>query len=119
MAFSRIDTGELIVLAYDFGKVAAVSTSLTRVAVRKTAVDIKSSARSFAAVDSGNMKDQIHTRATGELSSEVTADAEYSYWVENGTSTMAAQPFMRPAADKHEPAFEKAMEQILGRALGG
>lgn len=119
MAGFDIDVGQVILLSAELGAAASASEAMARVAVRKTAADVKSTARTIVPVDLGNLKRSIHTRATGKLSSDVTADASYAFWVENGTSKMSAQPYMRPSADRHEAAFYQAMEQIAGRALGG
>lgn len=119
MAGFNIDARELIELAGALAKVPDGAEKLARVAVRKTARDIKSSAQSIAPVDTGNLKSNIRTTAVTPLSSDVTADTPYAVFVESGTSRMAAQPFMRPAADHHATAFEQAMAEIAGRALNG
>lgn len=119
MAGFSIDSSELLKLGADLGKIPATAEKLSRVAVRKTAADIKSTARSTVAVDTGNLKSSISTKATGPLESTVSADTPYAVYVETGTSRMAAQPYMRPAADHHTPAFEQAMSEIVGRALNG
>ena len=43
---------------------------------------------------------------------EVVATADYAVFVELGTTRMAEQPFMRPAAARRAPGFIKAIEQL-------
>jgi HK97 gp10 family phage protein len=99
---------------------------LTRTVVRKTAKDVERTAKGLAPVDTGNLKSSIGTSdlramgTSGAIEAEVRATANYSAFVELGTSRMAAQPFMGPALDQHTGPFEEAMAQIAERAvLGG
>lgn len=91
------------------------------VAVRKAAYDIKGSAQNRAPVDTGKLKGSITTSAMkpGTLSVEIGPTANYGLWVETGTSRMGPQPYMGPAADKHEPAFNEAMAQLGAEMLRG
>lgn len=96
-----------------------------RAVVRKTAKDIQATAKTLAPVDTGNLKGAIVTSdlravsTSGTIGAAVQAKANYSGFVELGTSRMAPQPFMGPAADKHSPAFAAAMAEILARAAAG
>lgn len=57
---------------------------------------IVSAAQRIVPVDTGELHDSIHS----EVSSEgmfVVADTDYAAYVEQGTSKMAAQPYLRPA----------------------
>jgi HK97 gp10 family phage protein len=44
---------------------------------------------------------------------QVVADTPYASFVEFGTSKMAAQPFMGPAAEELEPEFLAGVDSIL------
>ena len=80
-------------------------------AVRKTGLDVEADAKSFAPVDTGNLMNSITTRFS-PLRAEVVATADYAVFVELGTTRMAEQPFMRPAAARRAPGFIKAIEQL-------
>jgi HK97 gp10 family phage protein len=55
-------------------------------------------ARQLAPVDTGKLRDSIHYQFNAStLTLVIYADAPHSWWVEAGTSRMAAQPYMRPA----------------------
>lgn len=57
---------------------------------------IAANAKRIVPVDTGHLQENIHP----EVSSEgmfVVADTEYAAFVEQGTSKMAAQPYLRPA----------------------
>lgn len=87
--------------------------------VRATAKGIEASAKSSAPVRTGNLKNSIKTsdlRATTGANPEavVSAGAEYAAYVELGTSRMAPQPYMGPAAEKHAPAFISGIEKLIG-----
>jgi HK97 gp10 family phage protein len=47
----------------------------------------------------GRLKDSIHVVKHGGLLAEVSTGTRYAEYVEYGTSKMAPEPFMRPAAD--------------------
>lgn len=119
------DAAELRTLAKDLGEAPKAAGHLVRTVVRKTAKDVERTAKGLAPVDTGNLKSSISTSdlramtTSGSVEAEVRATAEYSVYQEFGTSRMAAQPFMGPALDKHSPAFEEAMAQIVARAVSG
>ncbi|HAY43704.1 MAG TPA: hypothetical protein DCY59_09205 [Micrococcaceae bacterium] len=122
----EFDATELRTLASSFTEGPRALGQLTRTVVRKTAKDVERSAKGLAPVDTGNLKSSIGTSdlramgTSGSIEAEVRATANYSSFVELGTSRMAPQPFMGPALDKHAPVFEEAMGQIAERAvLGG
>lgn len=87
--------------------------------VRKTAFDTVASARNRAPVDTGKLKGSIGADFPTPLSAEIGPTAEYGYWVEMGTSRMAPQPYLGPAADIHFPLFEEAIVQLGGEILDG
>lgn len=82
--------------------------------MRATAARIEADAKLAAPVDTGNLRSSISSTAsgdvrTGEISIEVGPTADYGIYVELGTSRARAQPYLFPAADRHEDAFYKAM----------
>lgn len=118
------DASELRSLAADLGTIPKISGQLAKVAVKKTAKDIESTAKQLAPVDTGFLRGAISTSDLRNVnqdspSAEVRASANYAIYQELGTSRMAPQPFMGPAADKHAPAFEQAMAELAAKALGG
>ena len=48
-----------------------------------------------------------------DLTAIVAVGAEYGLYVEMGTSRMAAQPYLGPAAEGQRQAFEQAMQKVL------
>ncbi|MCW2132888.1 HK97-gp10 family putative phage morphogenesis protein [Arthrobacter sp. VKM Ac-2550] len=119
------DTGELVKLAGDIKKAAKSTGPRAQLVIRKTARDITADAKNLAPVDTGNLKGSIsHTDLrtvgrSGTLTVEIGPTASYAVFVELGTSKMAAQPFMGPAADRRAPAFEQAMAQLGEEGLNG
>lgn len=124
MARIDIDASELVELSASFTDGGSRAGRLANTAVRKTAHDIAADAKSFAPVDTGNLKNSIGTDATaigggGNYEAVIGPTASYGVFLETGTSRMAAQPFMGPAADRRIPAFIAAMEQIAESAANG
>lgn len=81
--------------------------------VRKTAFDVEAQAKLRAPVDTGFLRNSIHTEQESELRASVNVGAEYGLFVEYGTSRMAAQPFLNPAVESVRPAFEAAVTALL------
>lgn len=57
---------------------------------------IEDAAKRIVPIDTGDLHDSIHT----EVSSDgmfVVADADHAAFIEQGTSKMPAQPYLRPA----------------------
>ena len=80
--------------------------------VRKTAYDILDTAQDIVPVDTGYLGGSI-TPTVEEYSATIQPAAEYAAYVEFGTYKMRAQPYMRPAADMHEPRYAAAMEDLF------
>lgn len=104
--------------------------------LRKAAFDCEAAAKGNAPVDTGYMRDSIYTRTNtsssygrvgepppgAELLPEVekpdrgtaivAVGANYGIFVEFGTSKMAAQPYLIPAAEAVGPSFVAAMAEL-------
>jgi HK97 gp10 family phage protein len=57
---------------------------------------VSDAAKRIVPTDTGDLQRSIHPEVTSD-GMFVVADEEYAAFVENGTSKMAAQPFLRPA----------------------
>lgn len=107
-------------MANRFAAAPAKATALIRTATVKTTIDTAADARRNAPVDTGYLQSSIATEYefSGEgVTGSVEAGANYAVFVENGTSRMAPQPYMRPAFDKNRKKWIRAMEQIGARVL--
>ena len=51
------------------------------------------------------------------LEGRVWAGAEYAWFVENGTSRMAAQPYMGPSFERHSAKWLTAMQRLGAQAV--
>ena len=78
---------------------------------------IKKEAKANAPVDKGVLKSQIRSKQMKYTEKPavgiyVSGKAFYWYFIENGTSKMAAAPFLRPAVDsKYEEGVNKFKEK--------
>lgn len=84
-----------------WGNAARINTSPL---LRQLAEDVASDARAIAPVRTGALRAGIHVGAVGEDSAIVVSerhvpgeDPNVPFYVERGTSKMAAQPYLRPA----------------------
>jgi hypothetical protein len=102
-------------LVATFERNGAAMDSRTSLVVRKAAFDVERYAKGYAAVDTGFMKNSIHTVININnwriYRADVVAGAFYSSFKSRvrRTSRMAPQPFMQPAADRVAPGFTAAM----------
>lgn len=103
---------------------AAMATGALRVgaksaaATRRTTTAITRDAKALAPVDTGNLRASIGSTITGDgrrgvIRAEIGPTASYAIHVEQGTSRAAAQPFLRPATDRHLPGWRAALEQAM------
>lgn len=112
------NVSDLRKLASDLRAASGTAEKLSRAVVAKTAADIERDAKNRAPVDTGALRNSIsHSITGGGMSADIGPTVSYAPYLEYGTSRMAPQPYMMPAADKHLPLFEKAVEQIAERLL--
>lgn len=90
--------------------------------VKQNALEMEAKAKMLAPVDTGNMRRNINTsvqESSDSISAEVSSNAEYSIYVEYGTSKQQAQPFMHPAFVSQKTQFETDMNQALKKGVDG
>lgn len=120
-----VDASDFRKLAADLSKAQTKTGSRAQVVVRKSLVDGVAAAKNKVPVDTGNLKGSIShsdlrtVGSTGTIGGEFGPTANYGEYVELGTSRMAPQPYMGPAADLIAPAFEQAMGQLAAEVLDG
>ena len=90
-------------------------------ATRKAGADITRDAKTLAPVDTGNLRASIGMEVSGDgragvMTVAVGPTAAYGAYVEQGTSRMAAQPYLAPATQRHVPGWQAALEHV---AKGG
>lgn len=83
--------------------------------VGDTAHEIAETAKRLVPVDTGNLRESIQSMqgASDPLTATVEVGADYAAYVEEGTSRMAAQPYLEPAVAMNEGEFFRAIEQAL------
>ena len=102
-------------MAFEFGGMASMAPRHVGNLVIGTAALIQRDARRNTPVDTGFLRSSITRESrrsvTGAVS-EVGPEANYGAYVENGTSRMAPQPYLLPAALQHEDTFLQGLEQL-------
>jgi len=117
---TNVDASEVQALAFDLRGAPARSRRKASTVVRRTAFAIERDAKILSPVDTGNLRNGIGTDATpGALSATVGPTAGYGLYVEEGTSRMGPQPYMRPAADRNAPGFATAMGRVAEDSVLG
>jgi HK97 gp10 family phage protein len=96
-----------------FEEYTGVVSRKTAEAVEKTALDIERRAKTKAPVDTGRLKNSIHTEPRGEYSRWVGTNVEYAVFVEFGTRKMSARPYFYPSVQEVIPEFKKRLEKAV------
>ena len=69
----------------------------------------------FPASDTGFLANNLVTSIQGNgLEGEVISQAEYSQYLEYGTSKMGARPFMQPSLEQNRPKIRARLRKLLG-----
>lgn len=128
----------------NFDHLPLIAAAIHRAAsqlVRKACLDVQAAAQAGVVVDTGYLKSSIYTHTADgstygqgikgagpgrELLPDVGAPendqtgfvgvgANYGVYVEFGTSKMAAQPYLVPAAEQVGPSYQAAWEKLEER----
>jgi len=88
----------------------------SRESIREICSYIVEEAQSIVSVRSGYLHDNIRIDKLSAKEGMVVADTDYAMFVEYGTSKMAAQPFMRPIANR-TIEIENLSQEVMNRHL--
>lgn len=116
--------GDLNDLARDFDRAGDKLGRDAYNLVRMSTLRTEALGKARAPVDTGFLRSSITSEFEGgpgsdRIMGETGPEAHYAAYVEGGTSRMAPQPYMNPAADVVEPEFYAAAEQIARQVLDG
>ncbi|NSW92317.1 MAG: HK97 gp10 family phage protein [Firmicutes bacterium] len=104
----------------------AVSDNITKdltKAVKAGAKIVLDDAKARAPVDTGELRDNMTMRVVEKDRSQVEIDVGpgkdqfYGLFIEQGTSKMAAKPFLRPALDENKEKVQKAITDEIEKAI--
>lgn len=95
------------------GKIAEGSVPKAAAAVQKTTFAIAQDAQTSAPVDTGKLWASVQPEIVAPLTGVVKVGAEYGHYVEFGTTKMAAQPYLIPAAEQNRAMFMAAMRGVF------
>ena len=116
-----IDVSELNTLVADLGQVPSKVAVAARAATVNATFDIERDAKTFAPVDTGNLRNSIgHSdlrMSLDDIAVEIGPTAHYGRYVEEGTSRMAPHAYLGPAFDRHAGSWVAALEQLVGDIL--
>jgi HK97 gp10 family phage protein len=106
----------LVVHHNNFAALAAELTPRLSKVVAATALEVEATAKHDVPVKTGNLRRSLHTSFRDPLHAQVGTDVEYAPYVEYGTSHMAGQPYLTPAAERARVPFVAAVKRVLDRA---
>lgn len=113
-----VDASELRELAIDLQRAGGQIGGRAARVLRKSAAAVERDAKELAPVgETGNLRRSISTSFAGDgrfaaMEAEIGPDVDYARFVEEGTSVMAAQPFMGPALARNERPFVDGMVDV-------
>lgn len=92
-------------------------------ALERWAHDLEKTARELAPKRSGDLERSIEAKVNARsgkawVQIKPGKTREYAFYVEKGTSKMADQPFMGPAAQIHRRTGERELQRTVPRILG-
>lgn len=83
-------------------------------AVRDTLKEVRRTAKELVPVRTGDLRGSIGFRSSRkDMSGFVFASMPYALFVEEGTSRMEAQPYLRPALEQHEPYLGERTQELM------
>jgi HK97 gp10 family phage protein len=88
--------------------------------LQMTGLEMESTAKELAAVDTGRMRSSIRSISALDANGmEVTifTDVEYAPYQEFGTRKMPAHPFMVPAAEQHAQGLHDRLTEIIAEEV--
>jgi HK97 gp10 family phage protein len=92
---------------------AATAGSNAAKAATEAAAKVQATAKSLAPKLTGALANSITTDVT-QNGAEVGPTVRYAPFVEYGTSKDSPQPFMGPAAERHEDEFAQLLSDLVG-----
>ena len=98
-------------------KVIASVENAKRGGLEAASLIVEADATLRAPVDTGNLRSSITHRVLSDEEAHIGTNVEYAPYVEQGTSKMAAQPFLRPALDNNKSRIEKMIGDVVGKAV--
>lgn len=105
-----------MVLKSNLSQIAQRAPEFASVALLQTAADIVDIAKQIVPVDTGALKQSLGANPIDSKTVQVGSDMFYAPFVEFGTSTQAAQPYLIPAFAQAEKTFEARLEQKIKEA---
>ncbi len=115
-------SSEFLAMAADLSAAPVRVAARAGTAMAKALGDIGAGAKNRAPVDTGTLRNSITSevqRRGNTIRGEVGPTVNYGGFVEQGTSRMSAQPYLRPATDAVIPGYEAALGQLGVEALRG
>jgi HK97 gp10 family phage protein len=90
-----------------------------RKAVRSSAAAVRADARKRVRVDTGDLRRSIRYKTDRDgLGAVVKVHEYYGHFIEFGTSSIPAEPFLRPAAEAERKQFPSRISDDVRKALG-
>lgn len=116
----KFQFAELNRLAYDLSAAPDEVKEGVPDVMRDVVEKVEASAKTFAPVDTGALRESISSEVSeesGTVVGEIGPTVRYAMFVEWGTSKDAPQAFMGPALDRHSHELDEALGELGERAI--
>lgn len=111
--------GNVKVLFNHLPRIKAAMPGAIAQTVSEAAHKCETYAKDVTPVDTGALRASIQAKKLAETEWEIAPNTEYAIYVEFGTRKMAAQPYMRPAAEKIRKEYpDLVVETVVNVAKG-
>lgn len=122
MPSDKVEITGIKALAKKLGLAEEQINSAARRTVKETAEGVKKRAKDLVPVESGRLQRSINASySSNGLQAEVkntNNQAYYGQFIEYGTSSRPARPFMTPAAEGQRRKIKRRLEQHVKKELG-
>ena len=86
--------------------------SKVEIALEKIGLRAETHAKKYCPVDTGRLRNSISHTQSGDTE-YIGTNVEYAPYVEFGTSTQKAQPYLKPAVTNHVEEYKKIVKSTL------
>lgn len=93
-------------------EVIAAKNAAIMAALESIGITAEAHAKVACPVDTGNLRNSI-THETGNSFVAIGTNVEYAPYVELGTSTQRAQPYLQPAIENYMDQYRQIIQQAL------
>lgn len=114
MGWASDESDKLIIYEDNAEQIAGFLTRAIASALEAVGIEAEGDAKELCPVDTGRLRNSItHAIDAGEKAVYIGTNVEYAPYIELGTSTRAAQPFLLPTAQNNADKYRDIARSML------